>query len=717
MESLGARATLVRFGPFEADLKAEALRRDGHFIQIQQQPFQILATLLECPGEIVTREELRQRLWPDGTYVDFEHSLNTAIKKVRTALDDSPEHPRYVETVRGRGYRFLVPVERIERPPVGEAGPGAIARRRRVWLAIALAGMAATVVIVALTAVNSRRRVDRSPRVMPLTSSPGMEYEPTFSPDGSHLAFVWCRDGNHDIYVQPVGVLRPSPLTEGPEEEHSPAWSPDGRWIAFIQDPLESTGRARVLVKPPFAGRERLVTEYVGQRDSRIWQRQIAWTPDSRQLVLSRPDDDGATWSLYLVDAGGGEMRRLTESPARDSAPALSADGRNLAFSRRVGDKGEIHLLPLRQDFTPADRPRLLVGEALLREVHLDACYMPAWTRNGREIVFGAFPRGPRLFRVNASGAPRVRSISARGELLLDPALSPRTGQLAYTNWEVFQSIMTLGIAPGSGAPPTPVSFNSTRSDQEPTFSPDGRTVAFASTRLGRPALWLSGPDGSGLRRLTPPGEEYGWSTEPAWSPDGQWIAYAAIGPGQADIHVVSALGGVPRRLTFDPAEERQPAWSPDGRWIYFVSRRDGGPRVWRKPWAGGDPERVSSRGGTHPALSPDGRFLFVRGWPNEGEVWRTPVGGGSAEVVLRSVSASWCVGPSGLYFFGPPSPDGRWSLFRYEFDSGATHLLTVVDDSVGMGLTVSPDETTVLFAASERREADLLMLESFGSD
>ena len=120
---------------------------------------------------------------------------------------------------------------------------------------------------------------------------------------------------------------------------------------------------------------------------------------------------------------------------------------------------------------------------------------------------------------------------------------------------------------------------------------------------------------------------------------------------------------------------------------------------------------------GTQPALSPDGRFLFARGWPNEEEVWRMPAGGGPAEVVLSSVSSRWCVGPSGLYFFGPPSPDGRSSLFRYEFDSGHTRRLAVVDDSVGRGLTVSPDEKTVLFAKTDRREADLLMLESFGSE
>jgi Tol biopolymer transport system component len=609
-------------------------------------------------------------------------------------------------------------VERIERPRAGKVQPGGAAGRRLLWLTIGAAGVSAIVAVMALTAANSSRGVERLPRVVPLTSYPGVEYQPTFSPDGSHVAFVWRRDGNHDIYVQPVGVLNPLPLTEEPEIEHSPAWSPDGRWIAFIRDPSEADGQARILVKPPFAGRERLVTESPGRQAQRIWQRQLAWTPDSQHLVLSRPDDDGATWSLYLVDVTTGEMRRLTESPARDSAPALSPDGRRLAFSRRVGDRGEIHLLPLSTDLTPADRPRLLVGDELLRALHRDAAYMPAWSRDGREIVFAAFPRSPRLFRVNASGTPRVRPIPARGDLLLDPALCPRTARLAYTNWAATQSIVSLGIGPGSDAPATPVSFNSTRSDGQPRFSPDGRTVAFSSTRLGRPAIWLSHPDGSALRRLTPPGEDDAWHGDVAWSPDGQWIAYAEIGL-QADIHVISVLGGAPRRFTSHPAEDRVPAWSPDGQWIYFVSRRDGGPRVWRKPSGGGAVERVSEVGGTQIAFSPDGWFLFAQGWPNEEEVWRMPADGGPAEVVLRSVNpySRWCVGPSGLYFFGPPSPDGRSGLFRYEFDSGRTGRLAVVDESIGRGLTVSPDERTVLFARSDRPQADLLMLESFGSE
>ncbi len=101
----------VRFGVFTADLAAGELRKNGVRIRLQEQPFQVLAYLLERPGEVVTREELRQKLWPADTFVDFDHSLNTAVNKLREALGDSATSPRYVETLARRGYRFLVPVE------------------------------------------------------------------------------------------------------------------------------------------------------------------------------------------------------------------------------------------------------------------------------------------------------------------------------------------------------------------------------------------------------------------------------------------------------------------------------------------------------------------------------------------------------------------------------------------------------------------------------
>ncbi len=109
--------SILRFGVFEADLKSGELRKNGAKIKLQEQPFQVLAMLLERPGEVVTREELRQRLWPADTFVDFDHSLNTAINKLREAVNDSASNPRFIETLARRGYRFIAPVQSVERTP------------------------------------------------------------------------------------------------------------------------------------------------------------------------------------------------------------------------------------------------------------------------------------------------------------------------------------------------------------------------------------------------------------------------------------------------------------------------------------------------------------------------------------------------------------------------------------------------------------------------
>ena len=145
-----------RFGPFELDPKGCELWRDGRKVRIQEQPWRMLALLLEQPGEVVTREELRERLWPAGTFVDFDHSLNTAVKKVRQALDDSPETPRYVETVAKRGYRFIAPVEALAEEPRPEEGARAPAGRARSWGLIL--GVCAAVALVVVLLARTRAK-------------------------------------------------------------------------------------------------------------------------------------------------------------------------------------------------------------------------------------------------------------------------------------------------------------------------------------------------------------------------------------------------------------------------------------------------------------------------------------------------------------------------------------------------------------------------------
>jgi len=149
--------TPVRFGVFEVDLLAGELRRNGSKVKLQEQPFQLLVMLLEHPGEVVTREEIQQKLWPSDTFVDFEHSINAAVKRLREALDDSADNPRFVETLHRRGYRFIAPVDvgAIHELPLPITGPRAIHESplRRRWV-VAVAGGVVVAVVAVLFALN-----------------------------------------------------------------------------------------------------------------------------------------------------------------------------------------------------------------------------------------------------------------------------------------------------------------------------------------------------------------------------------------------------------------------------------------------------------------------------------------------------------------------------------------------------------------------------------
>ena len=205
-----------RFGVFEANLQAGELRKNGLKIKLQEQPFRVLSLLLERAGEVVTREELRQTLWSSDTFVDFEHSLNTSIKKLRQALGDAADNPRFVETLARRGYRFIAPVEQIGRSLPSEnalstlpavaasqeqahalsgsanevALPRTVALQRKRWMWLSAALLLAIVATAWLWPHHSRISSLAQMKVSRLTSFPGIERDGVLSPDGKQLAFA-----------------------------------------------------------------------------------------------------------------------------------------------------------------------------------------------------------------------------------------------------------------------------------------------------------------------------------------------------------------------------------------------------------------------------------------------------------------------------------------------------------------------------------------------
>ena len=277
-EASGAAPDVIRFSVFELNLRSGELRKAGTRINLQEQSLQTLALLLERPGELVTREELRHRLWSKDTFVDFDHGLNAVINRLRDSLGDSADTPRFVETVPRRGYRFIAPVDRGVKDrdgryqPAGASGhmraevgdSASAAPPRPGWRYSGNVMWPAVVVALAMAAAVSLYvfRLWASPhlpmRTTPLTSLPGQERHPSFSPDGNQVAFVWDGENgdNQDIYIKVVGAGVPHRLTTHPAADQKPAWSPDGRHIAFVRSSGEGRG---IFVIPALGGPERKI--------------------------------------------------------------------------------------------------------------------------------------------------------------------------------------------------------------------------------------------------------------------------------------------------------------------------------------------------------------------------------------------------------------------------------------------------------------------------
>ena len=336
-----AGRSLIRFGVFELDPESGELRKSGVLIHLRPQSVRILALLASRPGQLVTREELCQHVWGNETFVDADQGLNHCIKRIRTALGDDAEVPRYIQTLPQRGYRFIAPLEERERP----AQPGA-AVPRRLWLMLAGAVLVALVSGCALWLLNRPGKAPPAAALpVPLTAHPGFEGSPSFSPEGDRVAFHWNgpKQDNFDIYVKLIGAGEPVRLTTDPATDAHPAWSPDGRWIAFQRE--VSDEKSDVFLIPAVGGAERKLIELSAERGMAFWGvGRMSWHPGGKWLVIPERNSAHEPFALSLVSVETGEKRRLTSPPKDlllgDVDPAVSPDGRAVVFTRMTSWQG-----------------------------------------------------------------------------------------------------------------------------------------------------------------------------------------------------------------------------------------------------------------------------------------------------------------------------------------------------------------------------------------
>jgi DNA-binding winged helix-turn-helix (wHTH) protein len=416
---------IVRFSTFEVNLQIGELRQRGQKVRLQEQPFQGLAALLERPGEIVTREELRSKLWPADTFVDFDHSLNAAIKRLRVALGESAEKPIFIETLARRGYRLIGSVE------VSAATPSTRPRPRQWRSATTYAVLGGlTTCVLALSFLyysHSLRSKAGQTTVIPAVTNVGEKYNPSLSPDGQQLAFAWNGGAGpyFSIYVKVLGIEESLRLTKQPSIDFNPVWSPDGRYIAFCRILEGETG---IYIIPALGGAERRVHKTLWQ-EPLFYQGRLSWSPDGKLLAFSDQASLNEAASIFLLSLDSLEARRLTSSlrSRGDFNPAFSPDGRTLAITRFSQAFDSIYTVRV----SGGEEQRLISGGT--------DHWGLAWTPDGRDIVFAnaGWPvNAGWLWKVPLRGGEPERL--QFGEAGIEPSI--RGNRLVCIRWRISTS-------------------------------------------------------------------------------------------------------------------------------------------------------------------------------------------------------------------------------------------------------------------------------------
>lgn len=732
---------IYEFGDFGLDTSRRHLIRKGEAVALAPKTFDLLLLLLESGGRALTKAELMHSLWPDS-FVE-EANLSFQISTLRKTLGE--DGSKWIETIPRHGYRFTAPVERTgggPSPPIGspiEQINGS--RRTKVWVAAAVGAVSILVLFVGLwIAGRMLLPLNEAATVMPavpLTMAPGYQQSPSLSPDGNQVAFSW--DGptsgpssfarsnspsseNHDIYIKLAGPGEPIRLTNDPANDEQPAWSPDGQSIAFLR--FRSEIHADIFVMPALGGGERKVASVNLQGRSDLstsaygWSGNLNWTPDGQWLAFGGAPSDGVVPGIWLVAVNSAQQRRLTTVSPPDFgewAPTFTRDGRYVAFIReRTLGTSIAYVMPLAQ-LAPAGPPQRLSTEGA-------SILSLAWKPDGSGLLMSS---------AGHFGLSRMYSIpfrpgrsAARGDMKLLPFGERARGITVASNGRIVYAAQyrdtnlwrtSVGL---KGEQPHVRIAASTLDDQTPDYSPDGKRLAFASTRSGAQEIWLANADGSNPKQVTFTGGPQ--CSNPRWSPDGRFILISSRREGTADLFLLDAATGELRRITDHPDAELEARWSRDGSTIYFGSNRTGRYEVWSMPAKGGEPVQITRLGGSTATESSDGRYLYYAKYENSpSAVWRVPVGGGKEEPVVDGLSYSlnFVVATHGIFFLATSSGRQQTSLDFFDFASGKRSTLASIGKPYWWGMALSPDEKSLLYSVVDSGGSNLMLVDRFRFD
>jgi len=680
MGSVHQRPARLAFGAFEVNASTGELSKGGIGVRLGAQPFQILLILLEHPGELVTREQLREQIWGEGTFVDFEHGLNTAINKLRSALGDSAERPRYIETVPGRGYRFISTISRpFDSRPAPDPSRGAATTAPNRWRQVLLwagFGIACVTVGFGVGWQSHGRGNEQQPpwTFVRLTADGGLSDTPALSPDNKLIAYSseGGPGGERDLYLKHVGGGQSIRLTSDGAGNTSPDFSPDGSRILFRSN-RDGGGIYEV---PTFGGDIRLVAKGGLNPKSSPDGSQVAYWTGAESVAAALPGS-GAVWVVPVV---GGPPQRVGRNLTAARWPIWAPDGKHLLVVGYLSSKGfdssAIDWFLVSTDGretirTGAYRAITRVGMQLQPNWRTPVPSVPApscWSNDGAIVFSNLIGDAESLWQISlspttgeVSGPPKRLTGGAGNEV---NASCSKSGALAFANVETKSDIWLIPFDLDAGKPRGVRERISDRPGWRETVSlaASGRYVAFASYQSGQQSIWLrefaTGKEMNVARSQF--AERY-----PVSNASGDQIAFSVYEGGKRVVYV-SSPGGAPEEICEGCL--RATDWSRDGKNLLVF---------------GGDPYQISSvdvrsrqriavvKHPQYPVLygkfAPDNRSISftVRVQPGRGRIEVAPYDGPMPVPQDRWIT----IAEAGADDYANWSPDGKTLYFTSNVD------------------------------------------------
>lgn len=609
-------------------------------IKIPVKVMQLLVILAEHQGQVVGREELLFSVWEETVATD--DTLNTAIGKLRKALQDNPQSPVYLETIPKVGYRLIAKVESVahRKEPNEQFTLAALLpeKEQLIWMLAAIAIISAVIITIIVRKPSTELPINKAPKLTPVTINHQVELHPSWSPDSNYVAFSRVSSGEafrSQIIIRDLISGIEKRASTATDNATSPVWSPDGRYIAYIS---RSAVGCQIKVAASFSTNGLVVARCHSQTNSFL-RTSLSWSADSQYIIFPRVQKSNDASALHSIKFDGTELTQLTKpdgSGFGDFNPAVSPDGKRLIFTRTNSASSDSIWS---YQFADKSQEKQSGPLGFVRGI--------SW-KNENTLYFASTLSGQNgLWSFDLEKKKQIWVSTGRSSVM-HPSYSASTNQVLVSDFALSENV-TVGYRDSEGNLAGFLPIQSTQLDYDGQLSPDQHFLSYVRSHPAGSELWLYEINGSQQEMLFKHSSPY--IGRQKWSPDARFFAFELLVNEKSAIYLFEiATRNLISLGNIGPSGQYAPAWSADSNSVYFNAREGESGSIWRYDLAKRKAERVFHLGGSELRVGSDGSSLLFKPRSNTG-LWQLSFEEKQLKKVLAQDIAFWDQDDTYFYF------------------------------------------------------------------